>query len=151
MPEGIDPPRLIVCEQGGRWAVALRGHLGDSGPRLYETRSLAECWAMLCRCPASFLIVEVTWANAEALAQRMAQFERHYPLARMAVVAGRDLAGLEWLLREAGSVHFATSPRHAGSLAQVVCRHLARMPKLKQTYVQRVWAELPWSGERTRD
>ena len=49
-------------------------------------------------------------------------------MARLAVVADRSLAGYEWLMREAGAVHFVCSPRQVGPLAQLACRHLAQVP-----------------------
>ena len=144
LPEGDGPPRVIVCEQTGRWAVALGRQLGPSGPRLHQTRSLAECWEMLAGATASFVIVEASRANFEALLDRVARSGRQYPLARVAVVADRGLAAAEWLLREAGAACFVTSPRRLRPLAQVACRHLAQAPRPPRTFTQQVWAELPW-------
>jgi len=144
LPEGDGPPRVIVCEHSGRWAVALGRQLGPSGPRVHQTRSLAECWEMLAGATASFVIVEATRANLQTLLDRIAQSGRQFPLARVGVVADRGLAAAEWVLREAGAVHFAVSPRRLGPLAQVAHRHMAQVPRPKQTFTQQVWAELPW-------
>ena len=60
------PAHLIVCEPSGRWAVALRRELGPSA-RVFETRSVAECWERLARSPGSFVVVEATAGNLEPL------------------------------------------------------------------------------------
>ena len=74
----------------------------------------------------------------------MARLEREFPLARVAVVAERRLAACQWLLREAGAVHFVTSSRQAGPLAELACRHLANVPTPSQSTSDRIWAALPW-------
>ena len=137
--------RVIVCERSGRWAVVLRRELADAGVRVYETRTLADCWQWLHEAPASFAVVELTAAVAEGLLCRMAGFDRELPTARLAVVAERSLAEWEWLLREAGAVHFTCSPRRLGPLARVICRHLAQVPATPQTLTERIWAGLPWN------
>ena len=53
------PARLIVCERTGRWAVALRRELADAGVRVWETRTLADCWNELAESPASFVVLEL--------------------------------------------------------------------------------------------
>ena len=155
-PDAKLPARLVVCERTGRWAAALRGVIGrlvgrgEGGThfahklRVYETRSLGECWAMLADSPASILVVELTPAALDPLLERMASMEREYPLARVAIVAERPLAPCEWLLREAGAVYFTTSPRALAPLADLVRRHLdeAPLPCLEMT--ERIWATLPW-------
>jgi hypothetical protein len=99
---------------------------------------------MLARWPASFLVVELTRANAEALVARMASLGREFPLARAAVVADRKLGWCEWTLREAGAVHFAVSPREMAPLARVAVRHLDAAPSPERTLTERIWARLPW-------
>ena len=64
----------------------------------------------------------------------------------MAVVADRQWADYEWLMREAGAVHFVCSPRRVGPLAQLACRHLAQVPPPQQSLTERIWAALPWGG-----
>ena len=77
----------------------------------------------------------------------MARQPREFPMARLAVVADRGLAGHEWLMREAGAVHFVCSPRQVGTLAQLACRHLAQVPPPQQSLAERIWASLPWARE----
>ncbi len=139
--------RLLVCERSGQWAGALRRELAQSGVPLGETRSLAECWEALAASPASFLVVELTVESAEDLLRRMVRLGRDFPLARVAVVAPRRLAGWQGLLREAGAVHFTCSPRQLGVVAEMACRHLASVPAPPQGLTDRILAGLPWGKE----
>ncbi len=145
--EGAAAGRLLVCERGGRWAGALQHELAAAGVRVWETRSLADCWEALAASPASFVIVELTLANAEGLLRRMVRRGRDFPLAEVAVVAARPLAGWQWLVREAGAVHFSCSPRQLGILAEMACRHLASVPLPPQSLTDRILAGLPWGDE----
>ena len=146
MPAAVpsDAARLIVCERSGRWAVALRRELAGSGVRVYETRTVGECWETLARTPAGFVIAELTGPGASELLRRMAHLERDFPLARVAIVAERALHGCEWLMREAGAVHFTCSPRQLGPMARLACRHLRRVPATQRTITEQIWASLPW-------
>lgn len=137
------PARLIVCERSGRWAVALRRELADAGVRISETRTLADCWSELVESPASFVVLELG-GDVAGLLGRMASQPRDFPRARLAVVADRSLAGYQWLMREAGAVHFLCSSRQVGSLAQLACRHLAQVPPPLQSLTERIWTSLPW-------
>jgi hypothetical protein len=136
--------RVIVCERTGRWAVALRRELAEVGLRVYETRTLANCWQLLAEAPAGFAVVELTTPTAEDLFCRLARLQREFPSARVAVVAERNLAELQWVAREAGAVHFVSSLRQLGPLARLICRHLAQVPAPPQTLTERIWANLPW-------
>ena len=144
--ENAVPARLLVCERTGRWAVTLRRELADVGVRVWETRTLDYCWRELAASPASFVIVELS-GDIGTLLRRLARLGCEYPAARAAVVADRRLAQYEWLLREAGAVHFLCSSRQVGPLAQLACRHLAQVPPPPQSLTERIWATLPW-GER---
>ena len=137
------PARLIVCERSGRWAVALRRELGEAGVRVWETRTLPDCRDELLANPASFVVIELL-PNIGGLLRLLETQPRQFPLARLAVVAGRSLAAYEWLLREAGAVHFLCSPREVGVLARLACRHLAEVPQPQQSLTERIWASLPW-------
>jgi DNA-binding NtrC family response regulator len=138
------PARLIVCEGSGQWSAALRGELAEAGVRLWECRSLPEAWDALAQTPAAFVIVEATEENLESLLRRMTWSSRDFPQARIAVVAQRNMARCEWLLREAGAVHFLTLPRRLAPLAGLVVRHLANVPPPSHTFLERIWASLPW-------
>jgi DNA-binding NtrC family response regulator len=127
--------------------VALRRELTATGIRVDETRSVAQCWELLAQAPASFLVVELTRASAEALLERLAWLERDYPLAQVAIVASRALANFQRAVREAGAIHFTTSPREAPALAGLAYRHLQAAPRPMRTLAEEIWAELPWGRE----
>ena len=146
LPPGAGRARLVVCETSGRWAVALRRELAGA-VRIQETRSVDHCWTALADAPASFAIVELTGANADSLLERMLRLERDLPLCRVAVVADRKLAGYQSLMREAGAVDFACSPRWLGPLADLARRHLDRAPEHQQSLVRQIWSNLPWSAD----
>lgn len=141
---GVQPPRLIACEQTGRWLVALRRELGEADCRLQETRTLGDCWEQLAEHPASFVVLELLAANVPAVLDRLTHRERQFPAACVAVVADRSLRDYEWLLREAGAVHFVTSPRMLGPLAAVARRHWSQRPEPRLNLAERIWAGLPW-------
>jgi hypothetical protein len=139
-----DVARLIVCEPTGRWAVAMRRELAETGVRVWETRSLPECWQDLKDSPDSFVVIELTTTVADDLLRRMAHLGKEFPRAMVAVVADRALADHQWLMREAGAVHFTCSPRQLSPLAAAALRHLARAPVPQQSLTERIWASLPW-------
>lgn len=138
---------MILCERSGRWAVALGRELGPTF-RIYQTRSVTECWDRLAESPESLVVVELTLGNVERLLARMACMDREFPAARVAVVADRQLGEYEWLLCEAGAVMFVTSPRRLASLAELTRRHLALRPELgaEMDLTERIWAGLVWEG-----
>jgi ActR/RegA family two-component response regulator len=140
---GSEPARLIVCERTGRWAMRLRRECGE-GLRMEETRSLADAWEALRAAPESFLVVELAATAAEGLIERLPALERHFPLARAAVVAGRRLAVYKLAAREAGAVDFVSSGRGLRLLADAVRRHLAAVPQSAGSLTEQVWAGLPW-------
>jgi hypothetical protein len=137
--------RLIVCERAGAWAVELRRELDDTGVRVWETRNLDDCWAMLAETPGAMLIVELTEPGLTRLLPRMTALPRQFPMARIAIVAPRELRGYEPLMREAGAVHFVVSPRQTAALAQLALRHLASVPLPLRSMAERIWDGLPWS------
>lgn len=142
----MDLARLIVCERTGRWAIALNRELRGCRTRVRETRSLAECWDMLAEFRASFLVVEVTRSNLDVLLRRLAEIERRFPAARVAVVGDREMAACEFLLREAGTIHFTTSGRLLHAFAIVAQDHLNHVPKPQLSLIETIWDSLPWKS-----
>lgn len=147
MPPPTVPARLIVCEHTGRWAMTLRRELAESGVRVWETRTLADCWSELAQSPASFVVLELG-SRPVGLLRHLARQPREFPLARLAIVADRSLADYQWLMREAGAVCFLSSPRQVGPLAQLACRHLAQVPPPQQSLTERIWTSLPWAERK---
>jgi hypothetical protein len=145
------PAKFIVCESDSSWAVGLRREAGTWPIRIHETRSLEECRQLLDADPASFLVVELTRAGWEGLSGFLARTGRDYPWARLAVVAPRELAAAEWLFREAGAVHFVTSPRQLAGLIRTARRHREAVPRPRLSLAAEIWAGLPWKAEGIRD
>jgi hypothetical protein len=139
---------VIVCERTLRWATAIRRHLG-SDIRLRQTRGLGECAHELAAAPASLLALEVTRENLSGVLTLLSDLGRKFPLARAMVLAERGLEPYEWLLREAGAVHFTTSPREPDELARLATRHVNRVGVSETHWAARIWSSLPWSDAAT--
>jgi hypothetical protein len=137
---------LITCEKRGTWAAALRREIDCE---VHETRAVAACWREISARPHSFLVAELTPENAELLIGRLADLGRLFPGAAAVVVAQRRLRRLEWLVREAGAVHFEVSPRRLRFVAEMARRHLASAPTADLAPTQRILASLPWSSFRS--
>ena len=144
--------RLIVCERTGEWTAAIRIELADSSVKIWECRRLDEAWTALAETRAAFLIAEATSKNLGELVERMSWLRRDFPHARAAVVAARSLADCESIVREAGAIHFLTSPRQLPPLVRLVVRYLANpgAPGLpSQNLTEQIWASLPWARHTT--
>ena len=124
--------------------MALRRELAATAIPVHEARSIAECRDMLPRYPASFLVAELTPNSIDPLLARVAILEQDFPLARFAVVAERELSAYQWVMRQAGAIHFVVSTRDLAPLARGICRHLQRGPAPEPSPAERIWAELPW-------
>ena len=135
--------RLITCERRGIWAAALRR---ESQCTVFETRALAACWRELTARPHSFLVLELTSENGELLIGRLSGLGREFPGAAAVVVAERSLRRLEWLVREAGALHFEVSFRRLRLVAEMARRHLALAPVAEPTPAERILGTLPWSN-----
>jgi hypothetical protein len=144
MPYEAKPARLVVCERTGRWALAVRRELADTGIRVWETRSLEDCASVLGESPASFLVLELSEMKIEETLDFARNWQAEFPLFRFAIVADRDLAPYKWLMHESGAAEFFCSVRKSGALARTACRHLAQVPSLPQSLSERIWANLPW-------
>jgi len=94
-------------------------------------------------------VLEVNLANLRNVLELAADLGRRFPHARWAAVAERANASYEGLLREAGAMHFATSPRTADVLARLAVRHAARVPRPKASLAARIWESLPWHEAAT--
>ena len=137
--------RFILCERTGKWVVALRRALSASGPRVFETRHLDDCWKEVVACPASMVAVEVTAANLPHVTTWLRQFSHRFCHAQAVVLGARGLESSEWLLREMGAVHVVFSPRDMTSLIRVVRRHVAGHPAGERSPRQLVWQRMPWA------
>jgi|GEM_PF-966798 len=141
LPDLARTARLIVCERTSRWVSALRRELPKT-QSVYEVRTLRECWAVLKESPASFAVVELDLDNADNLLSLLIDSERSLPLASVAVVASQDMISYEWLMREAGAIHFVTSPRQLKPMGNLAQKHLEKSPKPPQSLIQKIWGLL---------
>ncbi len=123
-----DAPAVIVCERTLKWAAALRRHL-PANARLRETRALGECAVELDAAPESFLVLELSESNLPRVLAFLAELARRWPRAAALVVAEPSLAEHQWLVREAGAVHFDVSPRAAAVWAELATSHFQQSPE----------------------
>jgi hypothetical protein len=144
MAHQAKPGRLVVCERTGRWAVALRREMAETGIRVWETRTLDDCGLFLAESPASFALLELNPQKIQELLDFIRAWRMEYSSFRLAVAAERDLASYKWLMLEAGAVEFIYSTRQIGNLARTACRHLALVPSMPQSLSERIWSNLPW-------
>ena len=139
----MPPPTLILLERTGCWAAALRRELGDAPVRLIETRSFGECWQQLAAAPAALVAWELTAANVQTLVSNLLRLDRDFPAASAIVLAERRLAAADRLLREAGGIHFVTSPRALEPVAQIMRRRTAA-PAAAQLASARTSTSVGW-------
>jgi hypothetical protein len=125
--------------------VALRHPVSLVGHRVVETRSLDDCWAAVATSPASLVAVEATRANLETLVPWMRRLLGTFPHARIVVLGSRALEPAQWLLREAGAVHFVNSPRQWQPVVRIARRHLGAAAGPDDSDRQRLWRRLPWA------
>jgi hypothetical protein len=147
--EPMNNPSVIVCERSGIWATSLARHLGPE-IRLRQTRGLEECVRQLAAAPASLLALEVSRGNLPGGLALLVDVGRRFPASRSIVLAERGCERYEWLLREAGAVHFSVSPRESESLARLAVRHfgLATVPladECRGDVTSQIWDALPWN------
>jgi ActR/RegA family two-component response regulator len=135
---------MVVCEKGNSWAVALRRQLRPSGFRLVETRTLPDCLHELQTAPGALAVCEVTEKNVAAVLQFLVKLEAESPATRAVVVGTRATSRFEQVLREAGAIHAAFSPRELAGVARMAKRHAARRTEQAQSLEQLAWSRLPW-------
>ncbi len=143
----MNTPKVIVCERGRKWALALARHL-PAPSILRQTRGLKEARAELNSAPASLLVLELTAENRSGLLTLLDDLGNRFPLARSAILADADMKDHEWLLREAGAAFFSTSVRDCRSLARLADRHLSGLVSPRVDLVAQIWDSLPWGESR---
>ena len=143
---------LIVMERSGEWAAALRQRLERSQVRLFETRTLDECWRRLVEQPTPLAAIELTADNVRPLMAMLLRLQDELPEVRAIVMAKRQLAEYESLIREAGAIHFLVSPRSLGDVAELVRRRQAQLEASAASRTgdlddprAEILANLPWS------
>ena len=154
LPQRPRLPRvpIIVMERTGQWATALRRELPDAAVRLIETRTLEECLRRLAEWPRGIAAIELAEERIEPQLAGLRRIERDCPEAQAIVLAPRELVAFADLLREAGAVHFVSSVRSLGAIAEMIHRRAARLaaseiPAGGDDLLAEVLADLPWADE----
>jgi hypothetical protein len=139
-------PRLILCEETSRWAVAFRRALGKRSTAIVETRSLAECGRQLMQSPRCVLGIEVTADNFQAVLQSLGDWLPRYSRARALGLVDPALVDAEPILRELGVQAVLYSSREAAPVARLIERHFALAPPDDLPLREAIFARLPWAN-----
>ena len=138
--------QLILWERTTCWAPALRQAISDQPIRLVETRTWTECLGYLCEASGSVVALELAEQGAKNVLAALEELDRRFPGAVPIVLAARGMRAHGPLMREAGAMRFVSSPRRLEVVAQLVRRHLDRMPDQTDDQRDAVWARMPWTG-----
>ncbi len=138
---------IIVFEQRGVWAAALRLALADSLIKIGEVRSQVECQQRLRHAGRALVVVELTHRNGINVAPWLSQLTSIAPRAHIAIVAQRGLELLEPTIRSWGAIYMTNSPRQLKPLVTVI-RRLNQQATLEtpQNLRADIWQRLPWPG-----
>jgi hypothetical protein len=164
---------LIICERSGDWAIALRRALQaaglgdrqglDNAPgnqtaagkiTLHETRSPAECLALLDDFATAVVAVELTFGNANAVLEMLTALDRRSPRFVTIALVSPALEIDVSVLRECGAVHVVRSFVEAPAVIDITERHLTRRELSPQQNAEQgspsgslreeIWQRLPW-------
>jgi len=141
--------RLILSERHGDWATALVRLDRDVSAFLCETRSLQQMQESLEISPRSFLGIELTQTNFNAVLDTLVWLPRSYPQAIAVILTNRHLRGYEWVLRQAGAIDFLVSNRNLRSLIRMTRRHIELTSADSPGLLPNIWQRLPWRSRRT--
>jgi hypothetical protein len=151
---------LVICERTGSWAEALRQaaiRLGRPAISIVETRSTAECRRFLQKqCLGERrttsagvpLVVELSIAAAAEGCEFLAWHARRFGDAPRIVVASREAADYEAIVREAGATSFTASPRDVRPCVAEYLRFRDDPVHVvvddRRTLIERIRDSLPW-------
>ncbi len=151
---------LVICERTGSWAEALRqaaNRMSRAPISIVETRSTSECRRFLHKqCLGERratsagvpIVVEFSLAAAADVCELLAWHVRRFGDAPRIVVASREAADYESIVREAGATSFTASPRDVRSCVVEYLRFRdepAHVPvEDRRTLVERIRDSLPW-------
>jgi hypothetical protein len=142
--------RFILCEKTTRWIAPFRAALGKSLPQLLETRNLPGCEEALGASPASFLAIEVTAVNFEAMLDFNRRISSQYPSAALVALLSLETLAAAPLLREAGAIDVAASVLEAPRLSRLAGRHHDQAPIEPLSPHQFLAERLPWPSHATK-
>ena len=115
---------MVICEETGWWATAVRRFADDLPLSLLETGSLSACIDLESNCDVLFLIVEVRRSMLDELIPWTVQVRQRWKQTPWVAVTTREMRRSEWFLREAGAAHVLFSPRQIGEAICMLRRHL---------------------------
>ena len=115
---------MVICEETGWWATAVRRFADDLPLSVLETSSLSSCIDLEGHRDLLFLIVEVRRSMLDELIPWSCQIRQRWKKTPWVAVANREMRRSEWFLREAGAAHVLFSPRQIGEAIAMLRRHL---------------------------
>ena len=130
---------MVICEETGWWATAVRRFADDLPLPLLETSSLSSCIELEGHCEVLFLIVEVRRSMLDDLIPWTLQVRQRWKQAPWVAVANREMRRSEWVLREAGAAHVLFSPRQIGEAICMLRRHLYSIRHRPRSRVEQVF------------
>jgi len=138
-----------VYESTGHWAAILRRHLPDE-VSLVQTRHLADVDGYLGGRAASIVAIEFKPELAEVILAALVKLQRQHPRTIAVVLAERGWSHWEDIVREAGAVHFITSPRQIRELVDIIQMQMrlaqfGDSPRDGLPTEERILQDLPWT------
>lgn len=166
----MSPMQWIVCEEGRRWAPALRMAASRASRGVWavvEVRTLDELSARLAESSGSLALVEIRRATASSRLEWLRAASREFKQARFVALLdfaspgdpGERGAAADAQARvhfagactEAGATGVVDSPRRLGSAIEIGLRHAVRLaarqsrPAIDNPWgAADVWSALPW-------
>ena len=148
----------IICERGPRWAAALRQAINRrkraTQSRLVEVRRLKEATTALASHPGSVVAVEVHSDNLKEALDWLPSIGRQFPdccaVALASDAAAESAPLLHAVLREAGAMEIATSPRRLEGIMHVAQRHFHWLDAddgATADVLSRIGSNLPWQPQ----
>ena len=133
---------MVICEETGWWATAVRRFADDLPLPLLETRSLSSCMELESRCDVLFMMVEVRRSMLNDLIPWTFEVRQRWKQTPWVAVATREMRRSEWFLREAGAAHVLFSPRQIEEVICILRRHLYAIGHRPRSRVERAFDHL---------
>jgi len=140
--------RLIVVEDVGRWAVALRWALAESDIWVHTAATLDECLGMLQQAPASLVGLPLTTDDLERTWRSLQLLQRAFPACGILVLADGGMEAAGPFFYEAGALHFVNSARNLNATSRLIQRFLQAVADAP-TFREHVWRRMPWNDDPT--
>ncbi len=139
--------RCVVCATSVVWVSGFRKNLAGWVDSSLFVRDLADCEACLDAYPLSIVGLEVVLRNLVPVVSMLRSWGWRWPAARVAIVTRVTDPHVALALREFGVVHVASSQREMPALVQMMCRHLASLPRPSSALRDQIRQRLPWPSQ----